>query len=190
MADVMDFFVERIDGDEYEFEGEPRELEILEEEITVKGRTEPERLRVRLTHHGPIVNEALGAEPEEPLALRWSALDGPCVSDADLSVLSARSGPELVDSLEHHNAPVSNLVWADRHGSIGMKVIGRIPIRRGDSPDLPKPGWSGEYEWDGWVEYAEMPVLVDPEEGYVLTANNRITSEDYPHHFTSDWRAR
>ena len=97
------------------------------------------------------------------------------------------SGPELVASLEPHVAPVSNIVWADRHGSIGLKVIGRVPLRRGGCPDLPKPGWSGEYEWDGWVPYEELPELVDPEQGYVLTANNRITPEDYPHHITSDW---
>jgi penicillin amidase len=187
MADVMDLFVERIAGDEYEFEGELRPLEIREEEITVKGRDEPVRLEVRATHHGPIVNEALGAEPEEPLALSWSALELPCVTEASLAVLRVRNGPELVDSLGPHSSPVSNLVWADRHGSIGFKAIGRVPIRRGGSPDLPKPGWSGEYEWDGWVPYEEMPELVDPEEGYVLTANNRITPEGYPHHITSDW---
>ena len=187
MADVMDLYVERVDGDAYEFRGERPPLVITEEEIAVKGRSEPERLTVRSTHHGPIVNEALRAEPDEPLALRWSALDGPCLTEASLGVLRVTSGRELIDSLEPHVAPVSNIVWADRHGSIGYKAIGRIPIRRGGCPDLPKPGWSGDYEWDGWVPYDELPELVDPEQGYVLTANNRITPEDYPHHITSDW---
>ena len=47
MADVMDLFVERIDGDTYEFEGKARLLELIEEEISVKRRAEPERLVVR-----------------------------------------------------------------------------------------------------------------------------------------------
>ena len=34
-------------------------------------------LEVRSTHHGPIVNEALGADEGEPLALRWLTLDEP-----------------------------------------------------------------------------------------------------------------
>ena len=59
----MDLFVERIDGEQYEYEGEMRPLDLIEEEITVKGEEEPERLIVRSTHHGPIVNEALGADP-------------------------------------------------------------------------------------------------------------------------------
>ncbi len=187
MADVMDLYIERVKGEEYEFRGEMLPLVITEEEIKVKGRAEPERLRVRSTHHGPIVNEALRAEPDEPLALRWSALDAPCVTEGSLGVLRVTSGPELVESLEPHNAPVSNLVWADREGSIGYKMIGLVPARSGGCPDLPKPGWSGDYEWDGWVPYGELPELVDPDQGYVLTANNRITPEGYPHHITSDW---
>jgi penicillin G amidase len=187
MADVMDLYRERIDGESYEFEGELRPLEVVEDAIAVRGRSAPERLTVRATHHGPIVNDALRTEPAEPLALRWSALDHPCVTTASLGVLDFRSGPELVAALEPHNAPVSNLVWADRHGSIGCKVVGRLPIRRGGCPDLPKPGWAGEHEWDGWVPYEELPEVVDPEAGFVVTANNRIEPADYPHHITSDY---
>ena len=52
-------------------------LEVVREEIAVKGRSEPDVLEVRITHHGPIVNEALGADEAEPLALRWLTLDEP-----------------------------------------------------------------------------------------------------------------
>jgi penicillin G amidase len=187
MADVMDLFIERLDGDSYEFEGERRPLELVEEEITVRGRSEPVPMVARYTHHGPIVNDALRADPGEPLTLAWTALDAPCVTEATLGVLEVTSGPELVASVEPHNAPVSNMVWADRHGSIGYKTIGRVPIRRGDCPDLPKPGWTGEHEWEGWIPYDELPEMVDPESGYIVTANNRITADDYPHHITSDW---
>ncbi len=37
MADVEDLFIERIEGDRYEFEGEWHDLELVEEEIAVKG---------------------------------------------------------------------------------------------------------------------------------------------------------
>src|SRR5581483_11429018 len=104
-----------------------------------------------------------------------------------VGVLEPRSGSELVELLGHVTMPVSNLVWADRHGSIGYKMIGRIPRRKGGCPDLPKPGWTGEFEWEGWVPYEEMPELVDPEEGFIVTANNRVVDDDYPYHITSDW---
>ena len=73
MADVEDLFVERIEGDRYEFEGEWHDLE--------RGR--PRRSRSRAdrrpeiarrsaaTDHGPIVNDVIGADDSQPLALRW-----------------------------------------------------------------------------------------------------------------------
>jgi penicillin amidase len=187
MADVEDLFVERIDGDSYDFLGERRPLEVVEELISVKGSDTPVRHEVRLTHHGPIVNEALGADDEQPLALRWTALDHASISHAHVDVMKPTSGPELVEMLSGLTMPVSNLVWADRHGSIGYKMVGLVPKRLGDCPDLPKPGWTGEFEWDGTIPYEEMPELVDPDEGYIVTANNRIVDDDYPHHITSDW---
>ena len=188
LADVMDLFVERIDeqNDTYLFEDEWRSLEVIEEEIPVRGR-KPERLVVRRTHHGPVVNSSLQADDDEPLALRWTAFDLPGVTTASLGVLDVASGAELLELLRPHNLPVSNLVWADRHGSIGYKCVGRLPIRGGDCPDLPKPGWTGDYEWEGWVPYDELPELTDPASGHVVTANNQVAPDDYPHHITSDY---
>jgi penicillin amidase len=187
MADVQDLFVERVEGDRYRFEGEWRPLEVVREEIAVKGRDAPELLEVRLTHHGPLVNAPLGADEAEPLALRWLALDVPTSFAGMFDILDVRSGPELVAMLEGHTSPASNLVWADRHGSIGYKLIGRLPLRRGGCPDLPKPGWDGEFEWEGTVPYEELPEVVDPAGGFLVTANNRIVGDSYPHHITSDW---
>lgn len=186
VADVMDLFVERIDGDEYEFMGERRQLTVHEEVIHVKGAADIVHT-VQETHHGPIVNAPLGADDAEPLALAWSALHFPGVSTAHLAVLDVTSGPELVDALDAHTTPVSNLIWADSSGSIGYKTVGRLPSRLGGCPDLPKPGWTGEYEWDGWVPYAEQPESVDPDAGYLVTANNRIEPDGFPHHITSDY---
>jgi penicillin amidase len=187
MADSEDLFVERIEGDRYLFEGEWRPLEVISEEIAVKGRNAPEAHEVRVTHHGPIVNEALGADDAEPLALRWLTLDEPTAFRGMLDLLEIGSGPELVEMMAGYSTPAMNMVWADRHGSIGYKLVGRLPLRNGGCPDLPKPGWTGEFEWEGTLPYDELPEVVDPESGFLVTANNRIVGDDYPHHITSDW---
>ena len=187
MADTQDLFVERIEGDTYLFEDEWRPLETAREEIVVKGRTEPVVLEVRRTHHGPIVNEALGADEGEPLALAWQSLREATAFAGMFELLDVSSGADLVAKLGGHTSPASNLIWADSHGSIGYKLVGRLPLRRGGCPDLPKPGWTGEFEWDGAVPYEELPEVVDPESGYLVTANNRIVGDEYPHHITSEW---
>src|SRR4051794_30013907 len=74
MADTQDLFVERTERERYLFEDEWRPLETVREGMLVKGRETPLELEVRTTHHGPIVNAALGADEGEPLALAWQTL--------------------------------------------------------------------------------------------------------------------
>jgi penicillin G amidase len=187
LADTQDLFIERIEGDRYLFEDEWRPLEVVREEIAVKGVEAGDLLAVRITHHGPIVNEALGADDGEPLALRWTALDEPTVFAGFFNQIGIESGAELVEMMAGYSSPPMNMIWADRHGSIGYKLVGRVPLRKGGCPDLPKPGWTGEFEWVGTVPYAELPETTDPERGFLVTANNRIVGDEYPHHITSDW---
>ncbi|MGH2923327.1 MAG: penicillin acylase family protein [Solirubrobacterales bacterium] len=187
LADTQDLFVEQVrDDDTYLFRGEWRPLEVLEEEIVVRGSEQRERIEVRATHHGPLVNEPLGADAERPLALRWTALDVPSITDAHFRLLEPGGGRELVELLSEVAMPVVNLIWADRE-SIGYKLIGHLPRRKGDCPDLPKPGWDGEFEWDGVVPYEELPEVTDPEAGYVLSANNKVAADGFQHHISSDY---
>jgi penicillin G amidase len=187
MADVQDLFVERIrDSAEYEFQGEWRPLTVHHEEIKIRG-AQADRLDVRETHHGPVVTDVLGAEVGEPLALAWTALKEPVVNSTGIDVGTFRTGAELVEAFRTYTIPAMNMVWADDSGNIGYKLVGKIPIRRGGCPDLPKPGWTGEYEWDGYVPYDELPEMVNPPGGVLVTANNRIAPDDYPYHITSEY---
>lgn len=200
MADVQDLFVERLregengTGPLYEFEGAWRPVDVHQEEIAVRGG-EPEPIEVRETHHGPIVNEALGAAAgSQPLALAWTALREPFFTRVALDVGYVRHGAELVANFDEFHVPCMNMLWADSRGNIGYKLVGKLPRRRGSCPDLPKPGWTGGYEWDGYVPYDELPEVRNPPGGALVTANNRIAPADYPHHITSEyldgWRAQ
>jgi penicillin G amidase len=190
MADVQDLFVERIrggdGGPEYEFQGEWRPVTVHREEIAIRGAA-PERLEVRETHHGPVVTDVLGASAGQPLALSWTAIREPVVNSTGIDVGALRSGRELVDAFRDYTIPCMNMVWADDSGNIGYKLVGKIPIRRGGCPDLPKPGWTGDYEWEGYVPYDELPEMTNPPGGVLVTANNRIAPDDYPHHITSEY---
>ena len=154
MADVQDLFVERVDGDRYLFEDEWRPLEIEREEIVGQGRAGAGRAGG--PRHPPRADRQRGARRRRRRAAR-AALAGARrsrpPSPGMFELLEVDSGPGAGRQLEGHTSPASNLIWADRHGSIGYKLIGRLPLRRGGCPDLPKPGWTGEFEWDGTVPY-------------------------------------
>jgi penicillin G amidase len=132
------------------------------------------------------MNRSLAAGGE-PLALAWTALRETWPIELAIDGANCRNGRELVELFAGYTVPCMNMVWADSGGNIGYKLVGRLPIRRGGCPDLPKPGWDGGYEWDGYVPYEDLPEIVNPPGGTIVTANNRIAPDDYPHHITSEY---
>ena len=46
-----------------------------------------------------------------------------------------------------------------------------------------------EHEWQGYVPFALLPTVLDPDSGIVATANARITPDDYSHPLALNWDA-
>ena len=92
--------------------------------------------------------------------------------------------------------PVNNVVYADVHGAYGYRYRGRIPLRPTVNGWVPVPGWTGEYEWSGEIPFEAMPQTRNPQAGYVVTCNQRVTTADYPYYIntyfsaSADYRAR
>jgi len=94
----------------------------------------------------------------------------------------ARNCTEFHEALRHWAAPIQNMVYADTEGNIGYSFPGRVPIRAKGDGQVPVPGWTGEYEWTGYIPFEELPHLYNPPQGYIATANNRVTDEGYPYY--------
>ena len=108
------------------------------------------------------------------------------------------SGPKtpmkLAESMRDWVDPCNNFLIADVHGNSGYLCRGRIPIRSMANAWLPVPGWTGEHEWRGQIPFDELPRSLNPEAGYLATANNRPVGDDYPYYiavdFTPEFRAK
>ncbi len=186
--DVQDLFIEKINPAnplQYEFMGEWRDIEVVEEVIKVNGAAD-EVLEVHLTHHGPIVNDVVDSG-RDVLALRWSAMETTRIFQAVFLLNQAENYDDFKDALQYWDAPAQNIVYADIEGNIAYQTPGRIPIRKNGNGLTPVPGWTGEYEWEGWIPYDEMPALLNPEQGYIATANHAVVDEDYPYLIKIDW---
>jgi penicillin amidase len=197
-VDQQDLYLERLNPDEpreYEMPGGWQRFTERTERIIVKGQPDV-ALVVRESRHGPVLSglESIDkgfSHPRYVLALRWSALE-----PADRTLLAiralnrARNLAEAERALADFQVVTQSMVIADAAGRIGMVVTGRIPRRASDN-DLrgiaPAPGWDARYDWDGYLPYAEAPRILDPESGFIATANNRIVGPGYPHHLTFDW---
>jgi len=193
--DVVDLYIEKINPqnpNQYEFQGEWVDMEINTEMIEVAG-SDPIELTVRLTHHGPLITEVYGLEdfrnvagvdlPENyALSIRWTALDPTCLMCAIWGFDTATNWDEFRTAAAQFSAPSQNIVYADLSGNIGYQTPGIIPIRaEGHSGQYPVPGWTGEYEWQRYIPFEELPYAFNPPEGYIASANNAVVGPAYPY---------
>ncbi len=182
-ADVTDLYLERVDGDTYEYKGKKVPLETRRETIEVAGG-ESRTITVRSTRHGPILSDlddeigAVGG-PEHEVALRWTALTPRPTISAVFALNRAQNWTEFRAAAKRFTVPSQNLVYADVEGNIGYQAPGAIPIRSRGDGRWPVPGWDGKHEWKGYVPFKALPRELNPTEGFVVTANNRVAGDRY-----------
>lgn len=187
-ADVQDLYIERINPDnprQYEFEGEWRDMEVVEEVIKVNGGQDV-ILEVLATQHGPIINEIVDGE-SDVLALRWTAQEPSRILESLFMLNQAKNYEEFREALRYWDVPSQNFVYADKEGNIGYQAPGLMPLRKNGDGRSPVPGWTGDYEWEGWVPFEEMPALFNPESGYIVTANHAVVDQEYPFLIALNW---
>jgi penicillin amidase len=194
--DVQDLFIERLnpnDPNQYEYRGRWIDMQIIREEIQVAGREEPEVIFVRLTRHGPIINDILGGIEEdwsygwEPLSFSWTALEPGTIWQSVFSINKAQNWEEFRQALSLWDVPSQNFVYADVEGNIGYQTPGRIPIRASGNGSLPSPGWTGTHEWLRYIPFDELPSAYNPPAGFIATANHAVVDDSYPYFLSADW---
>ncbi|MHA2254063.1 MAG: penicillin acylase family protein [Candidatus Kariarchaeaceae archaeon] len=187
-TDAEDIFVEQFNKDnptQYRFKGEWKEAEIIREEIEVKDDLNHLE-KVYITHHGPVISDVLEGQTER-LSISSMGLK-PVNSLKGWHLLNkANTWNDFVTAMKHIDAPQLNVVYADVDGNIGHWVTGKVPIRKKGSGMAPVIGWSGEYEWTGEIPFEEMPHSLNPERGFIVTCNNKIVNDEYPHYLGSIW---
>ena len=198
-ADYQDLYIEQLrnaDTPQYLYKGEWLDAEVHDETVRSSSGRE-ESVRVVVTGHGPVISggppfdspPGVGERQEGTgMALKYTATESASQWPAILwQMLSARSSKELADSQKGWVDPCNNFVFADVDGNFGYLCRGRIPIRSRVNGWLPVPGWTGDHEWQGDIPFEELPRSINPEEGYIATANNRPVGEDYPHYIAIDF---
>jgi penicillin amidase len=199
---VLDLYIEKINPanpNQYEVSGQWVDMTLVHETIQVSG-ADPVELTVRYTRHGPILydtaeqaaemRQAWGLELPENFAIaaQWTALQPADIVGAILGFNQAQNWAEFRQAAADFTVPAQNIVYADVDGNIAYQTPGLIPIRQpAHSGQWPVPGWTDEYEWQGYIPFEQLPTALNPERGYIATANNAIVGPDYPYPITREW---
>lgn len=199
MGDNQDLFLEKVkrQGSQvlYEADGKWVAAKVRQETFFIKGQR-PVREAIYETRHGPLLNSVLGERKHmlQPLqinsgyglALQTASLDGDKTLDAFFNLSRAQSVDQAFEAARDIRAIPLNLVFADAE-HIAWQVTGRYPNRRAGVGLLPSPGWNGQYDWDGYADPMLHPYDQDPMQGWLGTANQRMTPRGYGMQLSNSW---
>lgn len=191
MASARDLYREEVDlADPGRYRDGDTWRRFESREVTIRVRGEADRtLAIRATVRGPVVNAllpALDQHGDPPLSLRWAGMEHMDDLRALVGLGRARAWEQFRATLQDWAAPVVNWVFADRSGTIGYQMAGRIPLR-GRIVHGYRDANDPADRWQGNIAFAELPCCRDPVGGYVATANQRPVPADDPRPIYGAW---
>lgn len=146
-------------------------LDTLREVIRVAG-ADADTLDILMTPFGPVVGTDHAGES---VALRWTAHHAEAFNLVLMDLEGVETVAEAAALGPRIGIPAQNMHLADATGSVGWTLAGRIPIRTHDG-QRPTTSTDPEAAWSGFRDAA--PQVLDPEDGLIWTANNRVVSGD------------
>lgn len=199
----------RSDDGRYEHRGAWHEPLVTTEEVRVKGAARPHTLRVVSTCHGPLLEDTLSrlegmasdvsasahagqSDDSYVYKLAYAGLPMRRQSTAFVGIrrlLQATDFASFDAALAFASGTIAlNFAFASAEGHIGYVLCGEVPLgrgRRGDNSTggdewLPLCGWSGEFDYDGFVSHAQLPKAFDPPDAaFIVSANHRVVDYDF-----------
>jgi penicillin amidase len=141
----------------------------LDQDVTVRG-----------TPFGPIVSDApqlrdLGLAD---LSLRWTGHQPSDEVTAMLKVAGARTFEEFRSAFASFAVPGQNMLYADVDGNIGQVMAVRVPDRSQAPSDLIVDARTGDRMWEHLRDATNLPAVVNPDNGYIASANNKPPNGD------------
>ena len=190
-TDQSDLYIEETKPDNptmYKVGDRWEPMRTITESFRVRGESEPTKIELRYTRHGPVIYQ--DESKHLAFALKWVGSDpGGAAYLGSLAIARATNQTEFLKSMNAWKLPGENFVYADVDGNIGWIAAAQTPIRNNHDGLLPVPGASGAYEWKGFLDTQDLPQSFNPPRRWIATANHNILPKDYPHEIAYEWAA-
>jgi len=162
------------DANSYRVGDAYQSLVTREELIVVRGAPD-EVVEYQDSIWGPVI----GTDHRgQPWAAAWTAHHPEALDSGLMRMEFAEDLDDAVTVMRTAGLPAQNVVIGDADGRIAWVHAGRIPRRAGFVPQMPASWADPGVGWDGWLSPEEVPVVVDPANGQIWTANARVVGGD------------
>ncbi|MGK2864788.1 MAG: penicillin acylase family protein [Chitinophagaceae bacterium] len=190
--DVMDFYEIRFKDDskkQYWYNDKWTDSKIRIEEIkTRNGKSVNDT--VAYTIFGPVMYDKSFTSPssgDKAIAVRWKAHDPSNELLMWWWLDRAKNYEDYYEAIKYFTCPVQNIVFACKRGDIAIWQQGDVPLRWPRQGVYVMPGQNDEYKWQGIISREANPHVINPEEGFVSSANQRATDSTYPYYVPGDF---
>ncbi len=176
-ADIVDLYVESVDEEKktYLEAGRAHPLRVRQETFAVKGNG-PVRRDLYYAGRRPLLKDVLPGT--KLFSLDWTGFLDASI-EGFFHLHRAKNHAEFVDSARKIRITPQNMVYADSAGNIGFQLVGALPDRKAGTGNFPQDGSRGEASWDSILAAERNPGLLNPERGFIITANNKAV-HDFP----------
>jgi penicillin amidase len=198
-ADVIDWYyynINPVNPNEYWYNGTWHTFEEETTVIVVKGEA-PYYHTIRRSVHGPIMSDVGTNYNDYVIAQRWNGAESSFELIALNKMTMARNYTEFIEGQKFWWTISQNIVFADIYGNIAIRPTGHWPIRAEWYGGLPHNGSAGEGEWIDFVHFDELPLSLNPDRGWVVSANQLAAIQGpsaYPYYihqgYAPGYRAR
>ena len=196
-SDTQDLFIEKLVSGvpgRYQTPDGPMKFTTRTETIAVKDSDSVPHT-IRETRHGPVISDihtdlTKTIPKDHVIALAAASLRSDDLTPLALFKLNrAQNWSDFKKAAQYFHSPQQNISFADIDGNIGFIAPGRVPVRRTGNGQQPVPGWTGAFDWTGFIPFDALPQTYNPGSGRIINANHRIVSKDYTWYLTDDWAA-
>ncbi|TDQ19654.1 penicillin amidase [Algoriphagus boseongensis] len=165
----------------YGNEWKPSQFRI--EEIKIKGE-EAFLDTVVYTHYGPVVYDQSfrSDRADVNFALKWTVHEGSNEQKTFILMNKAKNHSDYNLALDNYSAPAQNFVFASKSGDIAMRIQGKFPLKWREQGKFFMDGADPRMEWQGYIPFDQNPSTLNPERGFVSSANQHPVDPSYPYY--------
>ncbi len=185
--DVLDYYEVQFKDtsmQEYWFNGEWRKAQLRLETIKVKGKPDINEY-IAMTEMGPVMYDRhYKSDSSHPqyLAVKWTANQAGSGLKTFYKLNRAKNISDYQSAIADWSCPGQNFAFASKSGHIAIKQQGSFVARWKRQGDFIMPGIDSTYQWQGIIPESENPMVIDPQRGWVSSANQKSTDSTYPYY--------
>ena len=185
--DVLDYYEMKFKDtsmQEYWYNGEWKKADLRLETIKVKGHPDVNEY-IAITELGPVMyDQHYKSDSAHPkmLAVKWTANQAGTGLKTFYKLNRAKNLEDYKKAIADWSCPGQNFAFASKSGTIAIKQQGSFVARWNRQGDFIMPGEDSSYQWQGMIPESENPMIVDPERGFVSSANQKSVDSTYPYY--------